>query len=356
VLLEAVRAYMEVVRAQAEVRLNEGQVEVLSRELQATQDRFAVGEVTRTDVAQAQARRALAVSQLDAARGDLKTRRADYERVVGNPPGRLEEPSVPERLLPKSLEEALAISVRENPTIVEALYREQAARHRVDRIRGELLPEINVVANYSKRFDASPTTDEVEATEVTGRLIVPIYGDVFGGSGDVHARVRQAKHTHISQLQEIERSRTESLFGGPQIGQPSVVAAWSGLQAARARLQSDLVQVEANRTALAGVREEERVGQRTLLDVLNAQQELLNSEVAIERTRRDLIVNAYGLIGAVGRLNGQELRLGSEIYDPDVHYREVRRAWWGLSITYSDGRREQLDLRERQDSGRAPAK
>jgi outer membrane protein len=352
VLLEAVAAYMNVVRDQAIVRLREGNVEVLSRELQATQDRFAVGEVTRTDVAQAQARRALAVSQLDGARADLKTSRADYERVVGHPPSQLTEPGVPERFIPKSLEEALAVSERENPNIAAALYVEQAARHSVDRIRGELLPEITVAANYSKRFDPSTTSDELEATEVTGRLTVPIYQ-----GGEVHARVRQAKHAHIRRLQEIEQVRTQALFGRPVgVADISVVAGWSGLQAARARLQSDLVQVEANRTALAGVREEERVGQRTLLDVLNAQQELLNSEVAIEATRRDLVVNAYGVIAAVGRLNGQELRLGSEIYDPEVHYREVRRAWWGVSITYSDGRREQLDLRERHDGSRGPAK
>ncbi|HZA02724.1 MAG TPA: TolC family outer membrane protein, partial [Hyphomicrobiaceae bacterium] len=287
VLLDAVTAYMNVLRDQAIVGLRENNVEVLSRELQATQDRFAVGEVTRTDVAQAQARRALAVSQLDGARADLKRSRADYERVVGHPPSQLSEPGVPERLVPKSLDEALAISAREDPAIIAALYREQAARHTVDRIRGELLPEFAVQANYSKRFDPSTTTDELEATEVTGRLTVPIYGGVLGGSGgEVQARVRQAKQVHISRLQEIEEFRTEA-----QNGANGVVSFWSQLQAARARLQSDMVQVEANRTALAGVREEERVGQRTLLDVLNAQQELLNSEVAIERTRRDLIVN-----------------------------------------------------------------
>jgi outer membrane protein len=343
VLLEAVSAYMEVVRAQAEVRLNEGQVEVLSRDLRATQDRFAVGEVTRTDVAQAQARRALAVSQLDAARGDLRTRRATYERIVGQPPSNLVEPSVPEQFLPKSVEEALAVSAREEPNLVAAIYAEQAARHRVDRTWGELLPEFRVQANYSKAFDPSPTTDEQEVTTVVGQLVVPIYQN----GGEVHARVRQEKHTHISRLQEVERARTES--------QEGVVGAWSQLQAARARLESDLVQVEANRTALAGVREEERVGQRTVLDVLDAEQELLNSEVAVVRTKRDLIVNAYGTLAAIGRLNAQELGLSDQIYDPEAHYHDVRWKWWGISITYGDGRREYVDVRNTKDS-RAPAK
>jgi outer membrane protein len=342
VLLDAVSAYMDVVRDQAIVRLQENNVEVLSRELRATQDRFAVGEVTRTDVAQAQARRAGAVSALDLARANLKTSRATYERVVGHPPTQLTEPGVPERFLPKSLEESLAISGREDPNIVAALYREQAARHTVDRIWGELLPEVNVEANYSRRFDPSPTTDDTETTQVTGRLIVPIYQ-----GGEVEARVRQAKHTQISRLQEIEQFRTES--------QAAVVAAWSRLQASRAQLESDLTQAEANRTALAGVREEERVGQRTLLDVLNAEQELLNAEVALVTTRRNLIVNAYGTLSAIGRLNGQELRLGSQIYDPDAHYHEVRGLWSGVSITHSDGRREHLDLSKSKVS-RSPAK
>jgi outer membrane protein len=199
-----------------------------------------------------------------------------------------------------------------------------------------------VQANYSRRFDPSPTTDDTETTQVTGRLNVPLYQ-----GGEVEARVRQAKHTQISRLQEIEQFRTES--------QAAVVAAWSRLQASRAQLESDLTQAEANRTALAGVREEERVGQRTLLDVLNAEQELLNAEVALVTTRRNLIVSAYGTLAAIGRLNAQELRLGSQIYDPEVHYHEVRGLWSGVSITHSDGRREHLDLSKSKVS-RSPAK
>src|SRR5690606_20399743 len=142
VLLEAVIAYADVVRDQAVVRLRENNVNVLTREWRATQDRFAVGEVTRTDVAQAEARRAGAVSALDFARANLRASRAAYERVIGHPPSNLVELTVPEHLLPNSQEEALAIAQQENPSIVAALYREQAARHVVDRIWGELLPEV----------------------------------------------------------------------------------------------------------------------------------------------------------------------------------------------------------------------
>ncbi len=333
VLLEAVTAYMDVVRDQAVVRLQESNVSVLSRELKATQDRFAVGEVTRTDVSQAIARRAGSVSQLDLARANLKTSRASFERVTGNPPSNLVDPAVPDRQLPKSLEEALSTGARENALLVAALYREQGARFTVDRIRGELLPSIQLEASYAERWDPSRNTEQSESGTVAGRMTVPIYE-----GGEVYARVRQAKHTHVSRLQEIEQVRTEVRQG--------VVASWSQLQAARAQLVSDKTQVDANQTALSGVREEEKVGQRTLLDVLNAEQELLNSQVTLETTRRNLIVAAYSVIGAVGRLDALTLGTASQVYDPEEHYLDVRRKWWGLSITHDDGRRERVDLWE----------
>jgi outer membrane protein len=331
VLLQAVTAYVDVVRDQAIVRLRENNVSVLSRELKATQDRFSVGEVTRTDVAQAEARRAAAVSQLDLARANLKTSRATFERVVGHPPSSLMEQRPHEKLLPRTVTEAIALSMRESPLVVAALYREQAARHAVDQTWGELLPSVQLDATHSHRYDPSRTVDESEATTVTGRLTVPLYQ-----AGEVHARVRQAKHTHVSRLQEIEQNRTET--------RERVVQAWSQLTAARAALQSDQVQVSATRTALAGVREEEKVGQRTLLDVLNAEQEALNAEVQLATTQRNLVVASYAVLNAIGRLSVVELGTTEKAYDPEVHYHEVRRKWWGISITYPDGRREHHDL------------
>jgi outer membrane protein len=330
VLLAAATAYVDVVRDQAIVRLNENNVNVLTRELRATQDRFNVGEVTRTDVAQATARRAGAVSQLEVGRANLKASRATFERVVGAPPGRLSESPTPNGVLPKSLEEAVQIHNRENPSVVSALYLEQASRHTVDRIRGELLPTVELEASYSQRFDPSRTTEESEQTTVTGRLSVPIYQ-----GGEIDARVRQAKHTHVSRIQQIEQARSE--------GQENVVASWSRLIAARAQQVSAQSQVEANQTALQGVREEERVGQRTLLDVLDAEQELLNSQVSLVTAKRDTVVQTYALLASIGRLNAQELELTAVVYDPEVNYKEVRRQWWGLSITHADGRHEVVD-------------
>jgi outer membrane protein len=342
VLLEGVTGYVDVVRDQAIVRLRENNVTVLTRDLKATQDRFNVGEVTRTDVAQAQARRAGAVSALDLARANLKTSRATFERVVGHPPSNLIEPQAT-RLVPGALGTSIEISARESPNVVAALYLEQAARHAVDRIRGELLPEVNLEASYGRRFDPSTSTESTEATTVTGRLTVPFYT-----GGEVEARVRQAKHTHVSRLQEIEQARTEV--------QAQVVAAWSQLVAAKAQLESDQASVDANRIALAGVREEERVGQRTLLDVLNAEQELLNSEVNLVTTKRNLVVASYALLATIGRLNAQELGVAGLVYDPEAHYNEVRRKWTDISITHGDGRREDFQAEVRREPPHEPAK
>lgn len=321
VLLNAVTAYMDVIRGQAIVRLNENNVNVLGRELKAVQDRFAVGEVTRTDLAQAQARRALAVSTLESARSELKTSRATYEQLVGHPPNNLVEPGPNAPGLPRNLQDAIAAATQENPNNIAALYREQGARSTVDRIRGELLPQISLQADYGKAFDSSETIDNQEQASVTGQLTVPLYE-----GGETRARIRQAKETHVSLLQEIEQTRTET--------QQVVVSVWSQLEAARAQRQSDQTQVDANRTALAGVREEEKVGQRTLLDVLNAELELLNSEVALVTTRRNLVVLSYNVVAAVGRLDALATGAVADVYDPEVHYSDVRREWWSTSITH----------------------
>lgn len=337
VLLEAVTAYGDVVRDQNIVRLRENNVAVLTRDLKSTQDRFNVGEVTRTDVAQSQARRAAAVSALDLAKANLQASRATFERVVGHPPNGLVDPK-PTKLVPKSLPVGIEIGLRESPNVVAAMYREQAARFAIETIRGELLPTVQVEANYGKSFDTVNGAPEIEQTTVTGRLTVPFYT-----GGEVQARLRQAKQTHVQRLQEIEQYRTEQ--------QALIVQAWSQMVAARAQLESDQASVDASRIALAGVREEERVGQRTLLDVLNAEQELLNNEVTLTTDRRTLLVASYTVLQAIGRLNAQELAVAESVYDSEEHYHEVRNKWFDISITHADGRREALPAPK---SGKSP--
>ncbi len=332
-LLEAATAYVDVVRDSALVRLREANVTVLTTELNAAETRRSVREVTKTDVAQARARRAKAVSAFDAAKSNLKASRAVYERVVGHAPSNLTEPSAKNPLVPKSQDEAARIAERESPNVISALYREQASRHAVDKIWGELLPEVRLEASYQHRNDVSRSLGEQETASISGRISVPLYQ-----GGETHARVRQAKHTHVSRLQEIEQARAET--------QSNTTAAWARLMAARAQIKSDQVQVDANRVALEGVREEEKVGQRTLLDVLNAEQELLDAEVQLVITKRDLVVATYALISTIGRLNAEALALGSDVYDPEAHYNEVRRKWLGISITHADGRSETLHAPE----------
>jgi outer membrane protein len=331
VLLDAVTAYMDVVRDQAVVLLRENNVKVLTSNLRATRDRFNAGEVTRTDVAQSQARLADAVSDLDLARGNLKAARARYEQIIGNPPSRLTAAAVPSDLLPKSLAEATNRAINEAPPVVSALYLEQAARHNVDVIFGELLPQLSVSGQYRKGFSEVEGIYSRDTTEVLGLLTVPLYQ-----GGEVRSRVRQAKHLHVRQIQLVAQERT--------LARERAITAWAALNSLRARLRSDKASVEANQIALNGVREEEKVGQRTLLDVLNAEQELLNSQVSLVSSERNLVVSAYSLIAATGRLTAKELGLSKTIYDAEEHYFDVRRKWFGISITHQDGRQERVDV------------
>jgi outer membrane protein len=333
VLLQAVTAYGDVIRDQAIVRLNENNLKFLDAELKATQDRFNVGEVTRTDVAQAQARRAGAQSTLDQSRANLKSSRAIYEQVVGHPPSCLIEPNPNTKLVPRSLDDAVAIGTKENPQVVQSLYLEQAARFTVDKIRGQLLPQAQLQANYTDNWDPGVGLITEEATaSVTGVLTVPIYP----AGGAVYAEVRQAKHNHISQLQQIEVARSAA--------QSQVVQAWSQLRGFKAQAESDRASIAANTTALEGVKEEERVGQRTLLDVLNAQQELISSQVNLETDKTNILIASYTLVSAIGRLNVSEVGAAAEVYNPEVHYEDVRRKWWGIDITHDDGRSEHIDV------------
>jgi outer membrane protein len=331
VLIGAVTAFMDVVRDQAILKLRENNQKVLADTLRSTQDQFKVGEVTRTDVAQAEASLAAAVSAIELARANLKSSRATYERFVGHPPSQLVEPKPLRNQLPKNLSEVIAIATQESPTVVGALYTEQASRFNVDLIRGELLPTLSLQGTFNDNFEPSKAVDEARTATVTGQLSVPLYE-----SGSVYSRVRAAKHTHIAALQEIQRTKTEA--------QSAATVAWSQDQAVHAQLSSDMAAVEANRTALAGVREEEKVGQRTKLDVLNAEQVFLNAQVNLAITRRNVIVNDYTVLQAIGRLNVQELHAAGSVYDVEQHYFEVRRKWWGVDITRGDGRRESHDF------------
>jgi outer membrane protein len=241
------------------------------------------------------------------------------------------------------LQDATSIAARENALIVNALYLEQAARFTVDVIRGELLPTVSLNASYTRTYDPSRAIDQQDNRQVTANMTVPIYT-----GGEVEARVRAAKHTHVARIQQIEQVRTEQT--------QLVVTAWARYVAAKAQGVSAAAQVRASQTALTGVREEYRVGQRTLIDVLNAEQELLSAQVSEVTARHDAVVQSFTLLQTIGRLHVQELGLGVDVYDAEVHYLEVRRKWFGLNITHSDGRVERVGDEPAIRPARATAK
>ncbi len=316
-LLDAATAYVNVVRDKAIVRLRENDVSVLSEQLKATRDRFEVGEVTRTDVAQAEARRSEALATLAGAQANLKTSRAAYEQVIGHPPGNLQTPPSIRHLLPQALDEAMTFGDGENPVILASVYNEEASLYVVEQIVGELLPEVRLEAQYEKRFDQSRSIAEIETTTVTGRVNVPFYQ-----GGGVAARVRQAKETNNQLKREVEDSRLRV--------HADVIANWGILQSSGPAISAAEAAVSANKIALNGVREEEKVGQRTTLDVLDAQRELLNSQIGLVSVLRDRIVAEYGLYAAVGRMDAQTLGLSVPYYDPIEHYDIVKNKWFGL--------------------------
>lgn len=320
ILLDATTAFIDVVRDQAVVELRENNVKVLAEQLRATEDRFEVGEVTRTDVAQARARLSTARSELSAARAALQVSRANFQRLIGHPPSNLRAPGPVAKLLPPSLERALAAGEHQNPQIIAAVFRERSAKHDIKRIKGELLPQVSLQASYTKGFDLSPSTLESDETRVTANVDVPIYQ-----AGEVSARIRQAQETRSQRLQQIDEAREQI--------RANVIAAWGELLSARAQIESEQVSVEANRVALEGVREEERVGQRTVLDVLDAEQALVASQVNLVTARRNLVVASYQLLTAIGRLSAYDIALQTELYDPAAHYSRVANKWYGWEIS-----------------------
>ncbi|MGI9424900.1 MAG: TolC family outer membrane protein [Hyphomicrobiaceae bacterium] len=334
--LQVVDAYTGVLSAQASISIVERAVRDAARELRSARKRLALQETTKTDVAQAEALRASALADLAGVQGELKAARAAYVEVVGHEPRRLVEPSISRRRLPRSLQEAISIAMREHPLIISALYTEQAARNNVDATRGRLLPQASLTASHGLTHDYPSDEDpggNTRDTSFSANVTIPIYE---GGAN--HAAVRQAKQLHVSALQqvEVERSRVRR----------AVATSWSQLEALRKRHRYELIRIRAEKATILGIRREETIGQRSLNDLFVAQRNLLRSENAELRTRRDVLVASYRALADIGRLNSEtHLPSSTPVYDPTVHYEEVRRKWFGLSIVYSNGRQEQLNAK-----------
>ena len=316
VLLAAVTAYADVVSAEAVVRLRASNINVLNQQLTATNARFRVGELTRTDVSQAEARVAGAQSDLIAAQADLAAARANYLRVVGVPAGTLAEPAVMGEL-PKTEEEAIAIAGERNPNVRSAVHRETAARHRVDLAIGELLPTVSIIGQATRSYDNNLRGDRADRAEIVGQVSIPLYQ----GGGE-HSRVRSAKQLVGQRRLELDSTRRQAIEQATRV--------WRRVEAERARLVSISSQINAARVALEGVRQEAQVGSRTTLDVLDAEQELLVARVNLVRAQRDSLVQHYTLLSAIGSLSAASLNLPVERYDAEEYYRSNSGRWFGL--------------------------
>jgi len=322
ILLATVAAYLNVVRDEEVVGLSVNNEQVLRRQLEATQERFRVGELTRTDVSQAEARLAKAVADRIGAEGTLQTSRANYLNNVGRLPQSLVLPPFPGGL-PSGLEDLNSQALGANPNVLAADYTLAAARDGVDLVFGELLPTVSLNADMSRTLDAGTLSAaqvaSTTAKEVVLNLSVPLYE-----GGGTYSRVRAAKHTAGQRRIEADQARRDAV--------ETATKAWETLQSAQAQTRSYESQIRAADLALAGVREESKVGSRTVLDVLNAEQELFDARVNLARAQHDVLLAAYQVRSAVGRLTAESLGLAVDLYDPVRHYDEVRDKWIGNGI------------------------
>ena len=323
VLLDAATSYMNVLRDTAILNLNRNNVEVLEEQLRQTRDRFQVGEVTRTDVAQAEARLSSAQSQAILAESNLKTSVARYRQNVGTEPRSLAPGRPVENLLPKSLPVAVNQALAGHPAIIAALHGVDAAELQVKVTQADLGPTFNVTGSVQQRYDNQYFGDNRTSASIVGALTIPIYE-----GGLIYSRTRQAKETAGQRRIDVDTQRATV--------RAAVISAWGGLEAAKAQIIAAQAQVEASSTALAGVREEAKVGQRTTLDVLNAQQELVSARSNLVSAQRDRVVASYAVLSAVGKLSAQTLKLKAAAYDSRQHYDQVKDLWWGTQTP--DGR------------------
>lgn len=315
VLLRTVTAFFDVLQNQALLRLQQNNVQVLQRQLEASEDRFRVGEITRTDVAQSEARLSLARSNLINAEGALVNSRAVYEEAVGRLPANLETPELP-AILPPSIETAVEDALNINPQLLQAKFTEEQSRFAIRATSGQLLPSVALQGTASRDDSTSQANVTTDTLTVGATLTVPLYQ-----SGSVYSAVRQARQRNNQariQIDEVRRSVIQN-----------VTQSWENLQTSRATIEAQRAQIAANRIALDGVIQEAQVGTRTTLDVLNAEQELLESQVRLVQAERNEYVSAYTLLSAIGHLTAESLQLPTEYYDPSAYYREVRNKWFG---------------------------
>lgn len=323
VLLSAATIYMDYLRDSAIVEVQQSNVRVLEQTLKQTRDRFNVGEVTRTDVAQSEAQLAAGRTQLLTAESNLTTTRANFRRIIGSEPTNLAPGSPVDRFLPATLAGSISLGLVENPNVTAAMYGIDVAHLQVKVNEGALFPTVTLQGSVQQSYESTPTIYRSFGASAVAQLSVPVYQ-----GGAEYALIRQSKESLAQQRLNLEQVRDQT--------RATVAQAWGQLVAGKAQVSSAQAQVTASEIALNGVREEARVGQRTTLDVLNAQQALVNARVNLVTAQHDRVVASYNVLNAIGRLSPSVMKLATTVYDPSVHYHQVRDSWFGVRTP--DGR------------------
>ncbi len=317
VLLQAAEAYMNVIRDRQILSLRQQNVGNLQRQSNAAKARFDAGEVTRTDVSQARARVSGAKAQVAVAQANLAESTARYAALIGRKPDKLARPGLAQN--PKNLNSALSIARSVNPNILAATHTQLAQEHAVEVVKGDLLPSANLRAAAGVTYDPQDGTDRRSFAEVAGVVNVPIYE-----AGRVYSAVREAKQL------ESQR-RIEIIEAGRSVVQ-AVTSSWNFVIAAREAIVSAKAQVAASGEALNGVRQEYLVGSRSTIDVLNAEQEMINARINVVTAEHDLVLASYQLQAAIGRLTARQLGLAGPYYDVEENYLNVKNKWIGTGV------------------------
>jgi outer membrane protein len=316
IFMSVIQSYFDVLRDQATVNLNINNEEVLRRQLEATEDQFRVGSVTRTDVAQAEARLAAARASRQQAEGNLAVDRANFTRFVGHAPTNLTQPEL-HPVLPQTRDDALGLASTKNPNVLAAVFNEEASRSTITATEAQLLPSLNLVTDVNRAQETATNGRETTTGSVVFRLTMPLYE-----GGQIYSETRQAKQKLAQSLGLTDDARAQAVQQATQ--------AWETMQSARASTYSLQSTISADQVALEGVRQEQRVGSRTILDVLNQQQELFSDQVSLVDSQHDLSVAEFNLAEQIGALTAVNLSLPVKLYDVDAHYKSVRGKWFGF--------------------------
>ena len=316
VLFDAASTYMNVLRDTAALKLQQNHVMVLEEQLRQTKERFEAGQITLTDVAQAQSRLAAGQAQESAARAMLETSIGAYQQVVGQLPKKLAPAAPIDKFLPRTREEAERIAASEHPMILAALHDADASDFDIKSIEADFLPKLSIVADVFTQTNMNIIYDRNIAGMIGGRLNVPLYD-----GGSTSAQLRQAKEIAGKKKLDADVARAEIMS--------LTRATWANLQSSRTRMIAAQAQITAAERALYGVREEAKAGLRTTLEILNAQQELLNARIALIIAQRERVVASYGLMATIGRLSMDNLGVGAAYYEPERHYNQVKDSWGG---------------------------